>query len=99
MLDTDNRRDASKTRSARLYAWECTKAYTTQENAACRTESVSLTKYYDAYLRLDSLKAALKSRSVLDIVSFLEFVHTAACINQLLLTGKEGMALIADIYL
>ena len=34
-----------------------------------------------------------------DIVSFLKLVYTAACINKLLLTGKEGVALIADIHL
>lgn len=34
---------------------------------------------------------------MLNIVSFLELVYTAACINQLLLTGKERMALVADV--
>ena len=39
--------------------------------------------------------AALSS---LHIVSFLELVYTAACVNELLLTGKERVALIADIH-
>lgn len=34
---------------------------------------------------------------VLHIVSFLELVYTAACINELLLACKERVALIADI--
>ena len=36
---------------------------------------------------------------MLNIVSFLELVYTAACINKLLLTGKEWMTLVADINL
>ena len=34
----------------------------------------------------------------LHIVSFLEFVYTAACVNELLLACKERVALIADIH-
>ena len=37
------------------------------------------------------------SHIVLDVVSFLKLVYTAACINKLLLTGKERVTLIADI--
>jgi len=33
----------------------------------------------------------------LNIVSFLELIYTAACIDKLLFTGEERMALIADI--
>ena len=36
---------------------------------------------------------------MLHIVSFLELVYTAACVNELLLACKEGVALIADIHL
>lgn len=36
---------------------------------------------------------------MLHVVSFFEFVYTAACVNKLLLAGKEGMAFVADIYL
>lgn len=35
---------------------------------------------------------------ILNIITLFEFVNTAACINQLLLTGKEGMALVAYIH-
>lgn len=34
----------------------------------------------------------------LHIVSFLELVYTAACVNELLLASKERVALIADIH-
>ena len=34
----------------------------------------------------------------LDTVSFLELINTAARIDKLLLAGKEGMALVADIH-
>ena len=37
--------------------------------------------------------------TLLHIVSFLELVYTAACINELLPACKEGVALIADIHL
>ena len=43
---------------------------------------------------LQVIGATLKS----DIISFLEFVYAAACINKLLFTGEERMALIADIH-
>ena len=36
---------------------------------------------------------------VLHIVSFLELVYTAACINELLLACKERVAFIADVHL
>ena len=37
--------------------------------------------------------------SLLHIVSFFEFVYTAACINELLLACKERVAFVADIHL
>ena len=41
----------------------------------------------------------LSGSDSLNVVSFLKLVYAAACINKLMLTGKERMALIADVHL
>lgn len=52
------------------------------------------------HIRSLNIKKRLKKRAAfLDVITFLELVYTAACINQLLLTGKERMAFVANIHL
>lgn len=63
-----------------------------------RAYAVFVHKNIPAERKISGAKKFGAALSSLHIVSFLELVYTAACVNELLLTGKERVALIADIH-